>query len=53
MDFLHIKINEKFKSSGYHVKKCDEMGLFEFGNMEIVLSFNLRMGGSDRDGIGI
>jgi phosphatidylserine decarboxylase len=39
VDFVHIKINEKFKSSGYHVKKGDEIGLFEFGRSSIIVLF--------------
>jgi len=34
-----IKINEKFKSSGSHVKKGDEMGLFDFGGSCIIVLF--------------
>jgi hypothetical protein len=32
-------LNEKFKSSGHHVKKGDEIGLFEFGGSSIIVLF--------------
>lgn len=38
-DVGKIKINDKFQKQGSHVKKGDELGLFEFGGSSIVVAF--------------